>query len=114
MLVHRTQLSGTRARQSTRYGEDKPRRSPGSLLGARVPPAANQLVLDAEMVADAAHDEIDQILDRSRGMVEAGHRGEDRRSRFGQSLHVGQLDARQRRFAGDENQLPPLLEMDVG
>src|SRR5712672_1959004 len=68
----------------------------------------------AELVKDAGDDEIDEVLDGFDAVIPAGAGGKDDCARFGGAAHVVEVDDREGRFAGDENQLAALLEVDVG
>src|SRR5207244_11314211 len=79
-----------------------------------IPPPLQQLVRHAELVADAADDEIDSILQRLRPRVEGGHGGQNYSAGFGAGGQVSQLDQVQRRFARHEDKFAPFFQMHFG
>ena len=67
----------------------------------------------AQLIANSTDDEIDQVLNRGRAMIEPRHRGQNDRSDIGESFHVFKLNAPQRCFARDQNQLASFFQMHV-
>lgn len=74
----------------------------------------DQFGVEAELVADAADDEVDEVIDRRWLVVEAGHGGQDDGAGAGDGDHVLQADQVEGRFARREDELAALLEVDVG
>lgn len=54
------------------------------------------------------------IFQGNRPVVKCGDKRHDRRSRLGDDLHVAQMNAGERRFAGDEDQRTAFFKRDVG
>ena len=131
----------TRMRVAPRSRPAKPRRSartwPGQVAGpdgidGRVPDGQGvgrerrghdhlrdshrsaQPVLDPELVAHPADDEVDHVVHRLRPRVERRHRRQHDRPGLGHRRQVPQLDQPQRRLPRDQDQLAPLLQMHVG
>src|SRR5262249_2250588 len=77
-------------------------------------PAAKERVLDVELIEDFADRLIDEVLHGLRLMVEGGHRRENDRSHLGGQHHIAQVPEVKRRLAGNEHQLAPFLQCDVG
>src|SRR4051812_17535720 len=77
-------------------------------------PAAQQAVGDTELVADTTDDEIDSVLQRAWPRVERRHRGQDNCPGLGAGRQVAQLNQVKGRLARHQDQLAPLLEVNVG
>ena len=77
-------------------------------------PTRDQGVLNPELIADARDDEIDQVAKLSGPVIPAGHGRKDDRPGPRDPHHVLEMDQAQWRFARDQDQLAPLLQMDVG
>ena len=71
-------------------------------------------MLDAQLIADAGDDEVYQIVDRLRRVIETGHGRQNDSSGIGESFHVFQLVAAQRSLPRHDNQLPSFLQVNVG
>ena len=82
-------------------------------LRTRSPPL-DQIVRHSELVENASDDEIDEVRERLRTVIEAGHRRQEDRASLRGAMHVFDLQDRQRRLARDENQLAAFLQMHVG
>ena len=77
-------------------------------------PARHQGVVDADLVEGAGDDEVDEILDRLRTVVEAGCGEQDHRSCLVQGREPAEMDRRERRLTRDEDELAALLQSDGG
>src|SRR6478609_1491780 len=86
---------------------------PLSTVTSGLPPAAHELVLEAELVEAARNDEVDQVVDRGSTVVEAWREKEHRRPRLPHPEHVLEVDRRERRLARAEDQLAALLDHDA-
>ena len=69
---------------------------------------------DAEVVADASDDEVDEVADTGWFLVETGHGWQNGGSCPTDSHHVLQLDQSERGFAGYEYEGATFLEVDIG
>src|SRR4051812_34365601 len=69
-------------------------------------------MLEADVVQDSRDDEVDEVVDRRGAVVEARREEQDGRARAAQRQHVLEMDRRQRRLAGADDELPLLLERD--
>src|SRR6266540_5272036 len=76
------------------------------------PPSLHQPNIQPQLVERTADDEVDKVVDALRSVVEARRQKEDRRARLPQLEHVPQVDGRERRLPGHQDQLPLLLEGD--
>ena len=65
------------------------------------------------MVDDSAGNDVDEILDGLRRVVETRARGQDNRSGLRNCGHISQVDQADGGFSGDEDEPPPLLEAYV-
>ena len=79
----------------------------------RTRPAPEELVLDAELVEHLSGRLVDEIIDRRRSVVEAGHRRQDSGAGLGDGDHVAHVDQAERRLAWNEHERPALLQRDV-
>src|SRR5512132_1344584 len=106
---------------------------PVSTVISVLPPAAHELVLEAELVEAPSDDEVDEIVHREalacvapqrtcrlcrfvrleRPVVEARREKEDDRTRLPYAQHVLEMDQRERRLARAEHELAALLERDA-
>ena len=71
-------------------------------------------MLDAQVIEDPADDRIDKVFHCLRVRVERGHAGQNRRSRCGKPREVVKVNGRQGRLSRSQDQLPPLLQEDIG
>ena len=71
-------------------------------------------MLDPELVEAARDDEVDQLLDRVRAVVEARRQEEDRRAGLLELEHVAQVDLRKRRLPRTDDQPALLLQRHRG
>ena len=69
---------------------------------------------DSEVIADAGDDEVDEVTDAGRFLVEAGHGGHHCCSCPADSHHIFQLDHAQRGFSWDEDQWASFFEVNIG
>ena len=67
------------------------------------------MMLDAELIANAANHEVNCVLNGSRPRVEGGHRRQDHGARFSAGGEIAKLDQVQGRLAWHENELAPFL-----
>src|SRR5438477_9675141 len=65
------------------------------------------------MIADPLHDEVDELTDLLRFLVEAGRRRKDDGTRLRRRGHVAEMDERERRLTRDEDELASLFERHV-
>ena len=72
------------------------------------------MVLDPELIADTADDEIDGVLEGLGPGVEAGHGGEDDRAGFQKRDDVPRVNETPWRFPWNENELSPFLQKHIG
>src|SRR5688500_2667496 len=63
-------------------------------------PARRQRVLHLQVVENAGDDEVDEVVDAARAVVEAGRGREDHRAGAGEPGHVLEVDERKRGLAG--------------
>ena len=82
--------------------------------GLRSAPTFEELLCDAELIADTGHDKINQIVNADRVVIETGHRGKNHGPRIGEAFHVLQLNTAQWGFTRDNNQLAALLQVHIG
>ncbi len=66
------------------------------------------------MVADAGDDEVDEIGDALRLMIEAWHGWHNRGAGLADASHVLKLDDAQRRFARHKDQRSTFFQMHIG
>jgi len=78
------------------------------------PPWRYEIVLYAKLIEYPGHDKINEVLNATGLVVKAGHGRKDYRSRFRSLEHVCEVDAIERRFAGDKNERAAFLQADVG
>jgi hypothetical protein len=71
-------------------------------------------VLHAEVIQYARDDEVDEVSDARRPVVEARRRRKNDRAGLRHAEHVLEMDRAQWRLAWHEHQWPPLLQRDVG
>src|SRR5512133_888943 len=83
---------------------------PLSTVTSALPPAAHELLLEPELVEAARDDEIDQVADRLRSVVEARRQEEHRRPGLPHAEHVLEVNRRERRLAWAEHELPAFLQ----
>jgi len=87
----------------------------GSLVSClRSPPTLQQAVLDAELIANPADDEVHCVGQRARSLVEGGHSRQHDGPGLGTGGQVAQLDQVEWRLPGHEEKAPAFLQMDVG
>src|SRR5919198_6177205 len=79
-----------------------------------VAPPLHQLDVETQLVERTGDDEVDEIVDALRPVVEARREEEHRRSRLLDREHVAQMDERERRLARHQDELPLLLQSDGG
>src|SRR3974390_372347 len=79
-------------------------RNDKSLLRRSTLPAFNKPGVDAEQIQEPATGVIDDIVDRSRTIVEGRKDRRDDGSDFGKQRHVAQVAGMQRRLADGENE----------
>ena len=91
------------------------RRSPALIrLLRRCPPARRQRVRDVEVIEHARDHEVDEIVDRRGPVIEARSRGHHDCAGARHAQHVLEMNRAEWRFTRHENELPSLLECDVG
>ena len=73
-------------------------------------PPLDELVVDPELVETARDDEVDEVLDGVRAVVEARGGEEDHGAGFVERCEAAQVDRGQRRLARDEHELAALLQ----
>src|SRR5689334_10235581 len=95
--------------ERTASGESLPLSTVISVLA----PPPRQLVLEAELVETACDDEVDEVVDRFRPVVEARREEEHGCARLAHAEHVLEVDRRERRLARAEDQLAALLDRDA-
>src|SRR5437870_8963010 len=76
-------------------------------------PAAEQRVLDAELIECLPDAVVDEIHERRRLLVEPGHRRQDHRARERELVHEAQVVRVERRLAHHQYQLASLLQVHV-
>src|SRR2546428_9168364 len=64
-------------------------------------PTLEQRVVDSELVEYLPHDEVHEVVNRLRLVVETGHRGQNHDALVRESQHVLEVRRRQRRFPGN-------------
>ena len=87
-----------------------------SRLGERLfgSPAFHEGVFDAELVADAGDDEVDEVGEGLDSVIPAGRGGQHDGAGFGDAAHVVDVGERQRCFARHEDQLAAFFQVDFG
>src|SRR5215213_4072002 len=75
-------------------------------------PPRRERVLEAELVEGTRDDEVDEVVDRARLVVEARREEQDHGARLPQPEHVLEVDRRERRLARHEDELTALLDRD--
>ena len=75
---------------------------------------ADKPVLNAELIANTADDEIEYILQGARARVKRGHGGKHDSPGFGTDCQIAELDGVQRRLARYQDQPAMLFEMNIG
>src|SRR5689334_12697273 len=71
-------------------------------------PARGDVDTHVELIQDALHHEVDQLLDPGRPMVESRRRRQHDGARIGRGEEVAEVDRRPRRLAWHQDKLPPL------
>ena len=77
-------------------------------------PARHQLMVDAQLIKHPRHNEIHQIIDAFRMMVETRIGGEYHGTGIRKFQHVFKMQHRKRRFTGDQYQSTLFLDHHVG
>ena len=71
-------------------------------------------MFDSNMIEDAGHDKIDQIVDGCRVMVKAGHGRQNRRTGSRRFMEIFKVNKRERSLARNENQRTFFLQVHIG
>ena len=72
------------------------------------------MMLDAQVIADAADDEIDGVLKGLRPSIKGGHGGQHHGAGLSTSGQIAQLNQMQRRLARHQHERTTFLQMNVG
>lgn len=84
------------------------------VLSNSLTPTGHQRLGNTQLIEDARDDEIDHLRDAVGAMIETGRRRQHDRAHVRELEHVVEVNGRERRFSGHQNQLSPLLERHVG
>src|ERR1700722_14990719 len=79
-----------------------------------VPPARDQPVVDAKLIADPSDNEVDQVVQTPRAVVPAGHCRKNDLAGLGYLEHILDVNEGEWCLTRNQYQFAPFLEMDVG